>query len=71
MGGGLCVVGLQSEAMIRIYKQAIQPVLLHGMNCVFQNKKSIQSLETAQGHFLKAAIGIRIRVVVLRLCWMV
>ena len=28
------------------------------MNCVFQNKKSIQSLDTAQGNFLKAAIGI-------------
>ena len=57
-GAGLCVDGVQSEAMTRIYKQAVQPVLLYGMNCVFQNKKSIQSLDTAQGNFLKAAIGI-------------
>ncbi len=51
--------GVQSEAMTRIYKQAIQPVLLYG-NCVFQNKKStgIQSSDTAQGNFLKTASGI-------------
>ena len=44
--------------MTRIYKQAVQAVLLYGMNCVFQNKKSIQLLDTAQENFLKAAIGI-------------
>ncbi len=69
-GAGLCVDGLQSEAMTRIYKQAVQPVSLYGMNYIFQDKKSIQLLDTAQGNFLKAAIGIS-RVVVLRLCWMV
>ena len=42
--------GVQSEAIIRIYKQVVQPVLLYGMDCVFQNKKSIQSLDTAQGN---------------------
>ncbi len=57
-GASRCDDGVQSEAMTRIYKQAVQPVLLYGMNCVFQNKKSIQSLDTAQGNFVKAAIGI-------------
>ncbi len=38
-GAGLCVDGVQSEAMTRIYKQAVQPVLLYGMNCVFKTRK--------------------------------
>ncbi len=58
-GAGLCVDGVQSESMTRIYKQAVQPVLLYGMNCVFENKKSYTFVRhSAQGNFLKAAIRV-------------
>ncbi len=54
----LCVDGEQSDAMTKIYKHTAQPALLYRINCVFQKKKSIQWLDTAQGNFLTATIGI-------------
>ncbi len=59
-GAGLCVSGVQSEAMTSIYKQAVEAVFMYGMNCCcfLSKQEGIERLDTVQRDFLKVAIGI-------------
>ena len=58
-GAGLCVNGCSPGTVSQIYQTAVQPVLTYGLECVYQDKSTLQKIETMQNKFLQSALGIK------------
>ena len=58
-GAGLCVGGCSPSTISHIYSTAVRPVLLYGLECVYQDKTVMKSIESMQGKFVKAALGLK------------
>jgi hypothetical protein len=56
---GLCVNGCSPETVSHIYHTAVQPVLSYGLECIYQDRGTLQKIETTQNKFLKSALGIK------------
>ena len=58
-GAGLCVNGTSSDTITHIYTTAIRPVLLYGLECIYQCKTVINDAERLQSKLLKSALGLK------------
>jgi len=58
-GAGLCVGGCSPCTITHIFSVAVRPVLLYGLECLYQDKTAINSIESVQGKFLKSAFGLK------------
>ena len=58
-GAGLCVNGTSPDTITHIYTTAIRPVLLYGLECVYQCKTVINDAERLQSKLLKSALGLK------------
>jgi hypothetical protein len=58
-GAGLCVNGTNPDTITHIYSTAVRPVLLYGLECVYQTKSIMHEVETVQSKLLKAALGLK------------
>jgi hypothetical protein len=60
-GAGLCVNGCNPGTIAHIYNTALRPVLTYGLESVHMGKTVMNNVETIQGKFLKAALGLKPR----------
>jgi hypothetical protein len=58
-GAGMCVNGLNPDTIVHLYNTAIRPVLMYGLQCVYQNKTAMEGTEKIQGKLLKSALGLK------------
>ena len=57
-GAGLCVRGCSPHTIAHIYSAAVRPVLMYGMECVYQGNFVMDKVERTQSRFLKTALGL-------------
>ena len=58
-GAGVCEGGVKPEVITHVFNTAIRPVLMYGLQCVYQCKSAIEDAEKLQAKRLKSSLGLR------------
>ena len=58
-GAGLDMNDTRTSTIIHIYSAAVRPVLLHDLQCAYQNKSVMISVEMLQSKLLQFALGLK------------
>ena len=54
----MCVNGVNHETITSIFNAAVRPVLMYGLQCVYQTKKAKTDMDKMQSKLLKSALGL-------------
>lgn len=57
---GVFLKGIKPETLIHIFNTAIRPVLLYGLQSIYQNNASVIEIEKLQAKLLKAVLGLKV-----------
>ena len=56
---GLCVNGSNPDTITHIFKTVVRPVLLYGLECVYQTKTALHKAEISQAKLLQELVVFR------------